>query len=89
MQQLQIMVHQEGSDSILLFQFSDRLHDKSHSCTTYLKALSSHNVSHSESVIGVSSLEGRGSSTSQSVTMTSIQNHSAAHLSEVANQNFR
>jgi hypothetical protein len=89
MQQLQLMwhmVHQEGSDRTLLFQFSSWFHDKSHSCTTYLKALS---VSHSESAIDVSSFEGQGSSQSQSVTMTSVQNHSAMHLSEVVNQNFR
>jgi len=89
MQQLQLMwhmVHQEGSDRTLFFQFSSWFHDKSHSCTTYLKALS---VSHSESAIDVSSFEGQGSSQSQSVTMTSVQNHSAMHLSEVMNQNFR
>jgi len=92
MQQLQLMwhtVHQEGSDRTLLFQFSGRFHDKAHSCTIYLKVLSSYNVSHSESVIGVSSFEGHCSSPSQSVTMTSVQNHSAVHLSEVVNQNFR
>jgi len=89
MQQLQHMVHQEGSDRTLLFQFSGWFHDKSHSCTTYLKALSSYNVSHSESVIGISSFEGRGSSPSQSVTMIRVQNHSAMHLSGVVNQNFR
>jgi hypothetical protein len=73
----------------LLFQFSGRFHDKSHSCTTYLKALSSYKVSHSESVIGISSFEGHGSSPSQSVTMTSAQNNSAKHLTKVVNQNFR
>jgi len=65
MQQVQLMwhtVHQEGSDRTLLFQFSGQLHDNVHSCTIYLKALSSYNASHSESVIGVSSFEGHCSS---------------------------
>jgi hypothetical protein len=50
MQQLQLMwhtVHQEGSNRTLLFQFSGRFHDKAHSSTIYLKALSSYNVSFS------------------------------------------
>ena len=82
------MVHQEGSDRTQLFQFSGRFHGKSHSCTTNVKPLSSYNVSHSESVNSVSSFEGHGSSPSQQVTMTSVQNHSEMHLGEVVNQNF-
>jgi hypothetical protein len=89
MQQLQHMVHQEGSDRTLLFQFSGLFDDKSHSCTTYLKVLYSYNVSNSESVIGVSSFEGHGSSRSQWVTMTNAQKHSAMHSSEVVNQTLR
>ena len=71
------------------FRGLSRLHDKAHSCTIYLKVLSSYNVSHSESVIGVSSFEGHCSSPSQSVTITRVQNHSAMHVSKVVIQNFR